>query len=87
MKNAYAKPIMFDDERAAGFIPAILGVGMAATSALGMAASSAAAVGGLAVGAAAGAAAGGAAALAKKAGSEFSNREYLPTLDAVEVYS
>lgn len=87
MRNAYAKPLMLSGGKTVGLIPAIIGLGMAAGSALGLAASSSAAIGGLMAGAAAGAAAGGvAAALAKKSGGRFFNDDHLPMLDEV-VYS
>ena len=87
MRETYVKPEMFVGREPVGIIPAIIGLGMALTSALGLAASSAAAVGGLAAGAAAGAAAGGvAAALSKKGRNRFENWECLPALDIVEAY-
>ncbi|GMO32920.1 MAG: hypothetical protein Ta2F_08880 [Termitinemataceae bacterium] len=89
MKRAYSKPVIYYAKEPASIIPAVLGVGMALTSALGLAASSAAAVGGVALGAAAGAGlAGGVAAgtaLAKKGRHHFDRWECLPALDAVGV--
>jgi hypothetical protein len=86
MSKTYVKPVLVAAREPVLFIPAVLGIGMALTSALGLAASSAAAVGGLAAGAAVGAGvAGGAAignAIAKKMGDGY--RLMLPSLDAVE---
>jgi hypothetical protein len=82
MDKNYIKPALIAGREPVMFIPAVLGVGMALTSALGLAASSAAAVGGLASGAAV---VGGAAlgsAIAKKMGDGY--RLMLPALDAVE---
>jgi hypothetical protein len=89
MRKNYVKPALMTVREPVMFIPAVLGIGMALTSALGLAASSAAAVGGLAAGAAVvGGAAGGVAAgtaLAKKMGD--GRRLTLPSLDAVEMYA
>ena len=86
MSRMYVKPALMAAREPVMLIPAVLGVGMALTSAFGLAASSAAAVGGLAAGAAVvGGAAGGAAlgtAVAKKMGG--GRRFMLPALAAVE---
>lgn len=86
MNKKYVKPALIVGRESVMFIPAVLGVGMALTSALGLAASSAAAVGGLAAGAAVvGGVAGGTAlgqAIAKKMGDGY--RLMVPALDAVE---
>ena len=86
MSKTYVKPALMAAREPVTLIPAVLGIGMALTSAFGLAASSAAAVGGLAAGAAAvGGVAGGAAlgrAIAKKMGD--GHRLMLPALDAVE---
>jgi hypothetical protein len=93
MKGIYVKPAMLYAREPVGFIPAVLGAGMALGSALGLAASSSAALGGLAMGAAAGLGAGAAGAalasgMAKKKGrSYFDSWECLPSLDAVGVYT
>ena len=91
MKGTYVKPEIFVGKEPVGIIPAVIGLGMALTSALGLTASSAAAVGGLAAGAAAGAAvAGGVAAgtaLSKRGRNRFENWERLPALDIVEAYT
>lgn len=80
MKKTYVKPMVLAGKNAVGLIPVVAGI----AAALGVSQ----AVAGLALGGAAGLGAVGAAtALAKKSGSDFSRLEYLPCLDAIEVYA
>jgi len=86
MRNNYVKPSMINSNRIVEFIPAILALGMSVGSAIGAAASSSAALGGLAAGAAAGAAAGGVTALCKKkSGFDFTQENFIPSLDPVGI--